>query len=197
MSRRNSYTTADYIPWKEAMSLVRRLYRDGDYRMSLMIGCGCFFGIRAGDLLALRWEQIHDRNELVIHEGKTGKRRVIAINRSFQSHIRKCYRAMAVADDRMLCFRNRYGGQISIQMVNRLLKGIGKRYSLDAKNLSTHSLRKTWARKVYENENAEGRGEMALLKLSELMNHSDPSITRRYIGLRQQELSEVYEGLKF
>ena len=197
MSRRNSYTTADYIPWNEAMSLVRGLYGEGDYRMSLLIGCGCFFGIRAGDLLSLRWEQIHGRSELVIQEGKTGKRRVISINAGFQEHIRECHRAMAVADDGSLCFRNRYGGQISIQMVNRLLKDIGRRYALDARNLSTHSLRKTWARKVYENENAEGRGEMALLKLSELMNHSDPGITRRYIGLRQQELSKVYEGLEF
>ena len=64
-------------------------------------------------------------------------------------------------------------------------------------NFSTHSLRKCWARQVYENENAMGRGEMALLKLSELMNHSDPSITRRYIGLRQQELEELYENLHF
>ena len=39
--------------------------------------------------------------------------------------------------------------------------------------------------------------EMALIKLSELVNHSSPSVTRRYLGLRQEELGEVYESLTF
>jgi hypothetical protein len=58
-------------------------------------------------------------------------------------------------------------------------------------------MRKTWARQIWEVENAAGRGDMALLKLSELMNHAAPNITRRYIGLRQQELGAVYDSLIF
>ena len=100
-------------------------------------------------------------------------------------------------DDGQPCFLNRYGGVISIQRVNRVLKEIRVRYQLKVNNLSTHSLRKTWARKIYENENADGRGELALLKLSEIMNHSTPAITRRYIGLRREELGEVYDNLNF
>jgi hypothetical protein len=38
---------------------------------------------------------------------------------------------------------------------------------------------------------------MALIKLSELFNHSSPQITRRYLGIRQEELMEVYESLNF
>ena len=71
------------------------------------------------------------------------------------------------------------------------------RYQLKVNNLSTHSLRKIWARKIYENENAAGRGKLALLKLSEIMNHSTPAITHRYIGLRREELGEVYDCLTF
>lgn len=71
------------------------------------------------------------------------------------------------------------------------------RYQLKVNNLSTHSLRKTLARKIYENENAAGRGELALLKLSEIMNHSTPAISRRYIELRREELGEVYDCLTF
>lgn len=197
MSAKNSYTTADYLPWDTAMSLIRKLYKDGDYRMSLLIGCGCFFGLRISDLRCLRWNQILERDEFTVYEYKTGKRRVVRINKGFQEHIRKCYDAMEVRDDESACFQNRYGGLMSVQMLNRLLKGIKKKYELDVPNFSMHSLRKCWARQVYENENAMGRGEMALLKLSELMNHSDPDITRRYIGLRQQELEEVYDCLKF
>lgn len=197
MSQQNSYTTADYLPWDTAMSLIRKLYDDGKYRTSLLVGCGCFFGLRISDLLQLTWSQLLGKPEVVIWEQKTGKRRPIKINAKFREHIRCCHDAMGIRDEERSCFLNRYGGMLSVQMVNRQLKALKAEYNLPVSNFSTHSLRKTWARAIFENENAQGRGEMALLKLSELMNHADPSVTRRYIGLRQQELEEVYEKLKF
>lgn len=39
--------------------------------------------------------------------------------------------------------------------------------------------------------------EIALVKLSEIFSHSSIAITRRYLGLRQQELGEVYMSLDF
>lgn len=197
MSQKHAYTTADYLPWDSATSLIRKLYRNGDYRMSLFIGCGAFFGLRVSDLLSLTWNQILTGEEFAIYEQKTGKRRVIRINSGFQAHVQDCFNALGVKDAEECCFLNRYGGLISLQMINRHLKAIKVRYQLRINNFSTHSLRKTWARRVYENENVQGRGDMALLKLSELMNHSSPAITRRYIGLRQQELGEVYDNLTF
>ena len=179
------------------MNLIRKLFNDGKYRLSLLVGCGCFFGLRISDLLTLTWSQIKNQDEFLIVEHKTGKRRIIRVNMGFKRHITDCYTALGVVDDNSCCFLNRFGGIMSIQMVNRDLKAMKYKYHLKINNISTHTLRKTWARKIYENENSEGRGDMALLKLSELMNHSAPNITRRYIGLRQQELGEVYDSLQF
>ena len=192
-----SSTTADYLPWSKAVMLVKSLYNDGEYRMSLLVGCGCFFGLRISDLLTLTWEDILRTSDLALRERKTGKRRVILINKSFQGHIRKCYRALGVKEESQHCFLNRYGQVISRQMINRKLKWYKVKYRLPIGNFSTHTFRKTWARKIFENELKEGRGEMALLKLSELMNHSSPAVTRIYIGLRQEELAKMYEGLNF
>ena len=44
-----------------------------------------------------------------------------------------------------------------------------------------------------KNEN----GEMALIMLSELFNHSNISITKRYLGLRREELLRCYDLLEF
>ena len=197
MSQKHAFTTADYLTWDAATNLVRKLYRNGDYRMSLLVGCGIFFGLRVSDLLSLTWNEILGGDEFVLYEKKTNKRRVIRINRGFKEHIIDCYKALNVKDICKPCFLNRYGEVISLQMINRNFKAIKVKYQVKINNFSTHSLRKTWARKIYENENNEGRGDMALLKLSEIMNHSCPSITRRYIGLRQQELGEVYDSLQF
>lgn len=165
--------------------------------MSLFIGCGIFFGLRVSDLLSLTWNQILTGEEFIIYEKKTDKRRVIRINAGFRGHIKDCYDALHIKNDSQPCFLNRYGSIISIQMINRHFKEIKVRYGLRINNFSTHSLRKTWARKIWENENALGRGEQSLVVLSEMMNHSSIAITRRYLGLRQQEIGQIYESLQF
>jgi len=61
MSLKYSSTTADYLQWSEAMNLIRKLARDSNYKMSLLIALGCFTGLRISDILALRWNQILQR----------------------------------------------------------------------------------------------------------------------------------------
>ena len=196
MALKYQYTTADCIEWDEAMNLVRRLYRDGDYRMSLLIGCGCFFGLRFSDLRTLKWEQVlSNEGVFALIEQKTGKRREIKINKGFQQHIRDCWRALGSVDPSQPCFLSKYGTVLTSQMVNRHLKRVKIIYQLKAKNVSTHSLRKTFGRRVVDMAGPDA--EMSLIKLSELFNHSSPSVTRRYLGLRQEELGEVYEKLVF
>ena len=58
MSLKNSYTTSDYLEWDSMLNLIRKLYRDGNTRMSLLLACGAFFGLRISDLLNLTWEQL-------------------------------------------------------------------------------------------------------------------------------------------
>lgn len=76
-----------------------------------------------------------------------------------------------------------------------MLKEIKKKYRLHVGNFSCHSLRKTFGRQVYtmSGENAE----LALVKLMELFNHSSVAITKRYLGLRQEEILEAYDMLSF
>ncbi len=51
MSAKFSTTTADYLEWDEAMNLIRKLYDDEKYTLSLYIACSVFFGLRASDTL--------------------------------------------------------------------------------------------------------------------------------------------------
>ena len=195
MSQKHSYTTADYLPWDTMLNLTHRLYKDGKYRMSLLVTCGCFFGLRISDLLGLTWEQILGES-FTLNEKKTGKHREIKVNAGVQEHIKECYKALGIKDPHEKCFLNHYGDVISIQRINVVLKEIKVKYMLkDIQHFSTHSFRKTFGRKVVEM--AGGNSEMALIKLGEIFNHTSTSITRRYLGLRQQELREVYDTLVF
>ena len=94
------------------------------------------------------------------------------------------------------CFISRKNSVYSIQRINVLLKGIKVKYGLKSvKNFSSHSLRKTFGRHVYEM--ADTNGEMALVMLSELFNHSNIAITKRYLGLRKEEILHCYDLLEF
>lgn len=196
MSLKGSTTRADYIEWNTAVNLVHRLFRDGDYRMSLLIGCGIFFGLRISDLLQLSWDMLLNGDSFTLSERKTGKRRTVRINRNFQKHIRACHKAMRVTDNASKCFINAAGMPLSVQRVNVLLKLIKQKYSLKTvRNISSHSLRKTFGRKVFES--AGENANMALVRLSELFNHSNVAITKIYLGIRQEELLETYDLLDF
>ena len=98
MSLKHSITTAEYLNWDVAINLVRRLYREEDYRMSLLIGCGCFFGLRISDLLTLKWDMITGVDTFTLVERKTGKRREIKINNGSSEHIADCYRALMISN---------------------------------------------------------------------------------------------------
>ena len=196
MSAKNSYTTADFIEWNTAINLVHRLYKDKDYKMSLLIGCGIFFGLRISDILQLSWDMLLDDSSFELIEKKTQKRREVRINKGFQKHIWDCYNALLITDKSEKCFKSRECRVYSIQRINMLLKDIKKKYGIKSvKNFSTHSLRKTFGRHVYER--ADSNGEMALVMLSELFNHSNIAITKRYLGLRKEEIMQCYELLDF
>jgi len=186
-------TTAECLRWEEAVRLVRRLYDDGDYRTSLLVACGCFLGLRIGDLLELSWRQLLPGGTLVLTERKTRKRRTVRVNGDLSAHAEACRVALGVTDLAQRCFLNRFGGPISRQMVNRHLKEVRDRYGLEIVNFSTHSLRKTFGRRVVEMAGPDS--EMALVRLSEIFNHTSPMVTRRYLGLRQEELGQVYDSL--
>ena len=93
------------------------------------------------------------------------------------------------------CFMNNRGQVISTHMINRHLKTIKGKYNVKIEHLSSHSFRNTFGRKVVESTGEQS--EMALIKLSEIFNHASPMITRRYLGLRAEELEEVYNVFEF
>ena len=195
MSLKYSSTTADYLEWNEAMNLIRNLSRSKDYKMSLLVSIGCFWGLRISDILALRWNQIINVDEFTIVERKTGKPRAIRINAQLKKHIAECYQKINPIGINAPILVSQKGTIYTIQRINVVLKEIKAEYKLNIKNFSCHSLRKTFGREVY-NQNADN-AELALVKLMELFNHSSVAITKRYLGLRQEELLNAYELLSF
>ena len=180
MSLKGSYTTSDYIPFEKAESKANDLMRSNDV-LGLYIMVAINTGLRVGDILKLRFEDFNG-SELVVIEGKTKKRRVIALNDRLKEALNRFNGSGFI-------FVSQKGTVYARQSINRMLK---KHFDSKTINVSSHSLRKSFGRRVYENNK---ESEKALMKLSELFNHSSLAITRKYLGLRQEELNEVYLSL--
>ncbi len=191
----HEYRTSNAMDWDTMLSLVRKLYRDGDYRMSLLIGCGCFFGLRISDILTLTWSMILDGDKFIIYEKKTGKRRVVKVNKGFQKHVKACYDALKITNEDEKCFLSRKKMVYSTQRINILFKEIKQRYNLKIDHFSTHTMRKTFGRKVFESAGTDA--PLALMRLQTLFNHASPTITKKYLGITDSELESSYDLLDF
>ncbi|MFZ4399829.1 MAG: tyrosine-type recombinase/integrase [Bacteroidales bacterium] len=192
MSKLNSITTTNGLDWNKMLGLISRLKKDKRNFEYLLIASGSYFGLRAKDLLNLKWKDILNTDNLNITESKTGKARIITINPNLKEVFDYCKQQLIKSgnfDENNYLFPNKSGKKISIQYINRVLHLIFEKYNFSVQNGSTHTLRKTFGKRVWE---VDGKSERSLIYLSQIFNHSSIQITKRYIGITQQDITNIY-----
>jgi len=188
MALKGQKTTSDFLEWEKMQSLVLKLERDNDYKFALLIATGSYIGLRISDLLQLRWNQVLNEDYFTIVEKKTKKTRKVTINPELQEILNRLFIQLE-AKEKDLMLVNRFGDKsFSTQYVNSKLKEICAKYKIKGQ-YSSHFMRKTLGRRVWE---VNKYSDQALLLLSQLFNHSNVSTTKIYLGIREQEISNLY-----
>ncbi|HLP73057.1 MAG TPA: tyrosine-type recombinase/integrase [Bacteroidales bacterium] len=195
MSLPGQRTTTTAMNWDDFRSLISRLERDEEYKFCLLIACGVFTGLRIGDLLRLRFIQFENTEILSIQEQKTKKLRRIKINSDLRELLMRVKEKIGVTDSSQYIFLNRYGTKpIDRSYVNVRLKEIMRKYDITVEsNVSSHMFRKTLGNRVLRLNNYSNESVVLLM---EMYSHSSPAITRRYLGLRERDILDVYDSLK-
>ena len=196
MSLKGSTTTTTYLDWNDFISLITRLEKDENYKFCLLISIGVFTGLRISDLLTLKYSDLLNSETFYIKEKKTQKQRSIKVNKDLKEIVSRIVQKSKVNDLEQLIFINKYGTKsIDKSYVNVKLKEIIKMYRIRLEgNVSTHTFRKTLGRRVMEVNNYSNE---SLILLMDLFGHSSMSITKRYLGIREQEIHNVYDSLSF
>jgi len=195
MALKGQKTKSDYVEWNKIQDLILKLERDGQNKMSLLICVGVFTGLRISDILKLEWSYIYGHDFLELTEKKTGKYRKIKINPSLKESVNRNYEILNPKKKDGLIFLNRFGKKpISVQYINRNLKKIVKDYKVvkDPSTIKSHSWRKSFGRRIFENND---NSEKSLILLGEMFNHSNISTTKIYLGIRDKEIQDVYDNL--
>jgi integrase len=183
MSLKGSITTANYIDFDKALNLgIKMIKERKDKNFGFYIIVAINSGLRIGDILELKRSDFVN-GQKTFREQKTNKAKTLIFNESILKHfdLLDCKTAEV--------FTSNKGSVFSRQQINRKIK---QYFKAKGKNFSSHSLRKSFGRRVYENNN---QSEHALIKLSEAFNHSSIKITRAYLDITQEELNDIYINL--
>lgn len=179
------------------IELMKKILRDGPFgeRNHLLFVMGINSGLRISDLLKLRVNDVLNekgkvRQHISLYEQKTGKHKKFPLGKTASAAIKEYLKAAAPQDaapDRPL-FPSRKGtGAISRVQAWEILSGAAKEAGV-TDQIGTHTLRKTFG---YHARKAGNPIEM----LQTIFNHSSPAVTKRYIGITQDEIDDVYINL--
>lgn len=164
-------------------------------RNDMMFIVGINVGLRAGDLLSLRWDMvIGEDGEVVdgvtVREEKTNKYRTFYFNASCKNVLGSYYKEKR-PDLHSYIFKSQKGDFLSVRSACKILKtaakGCGIKY-----NVGTHSLRKTFG---YHQLKAHQSDALFLCQLQKMFGHSSPEITLRYCGLEGEQLQQYYNDI--
>ena len=188
--------TSDYIEYDKALLKGRELlWNDKQMITGFFVIFSINTGLRVSDTLRLKHSDLANLKPgdlLTIQEHKTKKTRKIQINDKINeaySYLSGKLQDRGEYQENDYVFKSQKNTVFATISLNRILKQIFAGY---APNISTHSLRKSFGRRVYDTHR---QSEHSLTMLSDLFNHSNLSITRRYLGLRQEEFNNIYMNL--
>jgi integrase len=162
----------------------------GEIRNHVIIVMGGHTALRISDLLRLKWDDIYDferqrvRTSVTIIKKKTGKAKIVALN----NRIRAALNLYVHAAKRgaFLILNTRTHKAISRIQAYRIIRTAAE--ALDMGRVSGHSLRKTFGYLAW-------KSDVSPAVIMEIYNHSNFAVTRRYLGVTQDDKNEVYRKM--
>lgn len=169
-------------------------------RNKMLFLIGINLGIRASDLCGLKYDFFINNNGTFKEyyslqpkkTKKTGKYVKLFFNEAVKKAITDYLKDYPVENINEYLFKSRKGDKhITEISLGRIIKDTAEEVGIE-RNINSHSLRKTFGYHVWHN--AEDK-EKALVMLMAIFSHSSVAMTKRYIGILDEEMSDVFNSL--
>ena len=175
---------------QKILAIKRFLKEQSNPRNYLLFTMGINFALRINDLLSLKAKDVLDKKgEIVeylhLREQKTKKEKKIKINKAVKEALEYYFKRASVTDpDNYLFTSYRSNQKLDRIRVWQMIKNWCKEVGIDSKRIGTHTLRKTWG---YQ---ARKKG-ITIEQISEKLGHRSSIVTKRYIGINQDEINRI------
>lgn len=176
---------------KKQIENMKRYLKEHNLRDWLLFILGINSGLRISDLLKLTVEDVKGKERITIREEKTGKAKDFPLSDNCKKAINEYLKVSQLTEGVLFQSRKRAGSkdtraisrQQAYEAINSAARAVG---IIEA--IGTHTLRKTFGYWAY-------KAGHDITRIQQLLNHSAPSVTLRYIGITKDELDEVYINL--
>lgn len=167
-------------------------YQRGEFRNYALIVIGLNTSLRISDILTLRWRDVYNfctntyRQHITVLEKKTQKQNIVAINAAIIEvlELLRKYETETGPENYLFVSRKGENKPITRNYAFTLIKNASNSLGFED-NISCHSLRKTFGYQAWK------QGVQPALLMS-IYNHSSYEITKRYLGITQDERDEVF-----
>ena len=180
---------------KKILAIKNNLKEEKEYRNYLLFTMGVNSALRSNDLRNLKVSDVLDnkgdiKKYLYTRVKKTKREIKITINKAMREAINYYLsKAKVFNPDQFLFKSKRSDKAIDNVALFYLMKKWTKAVGLVNERYSAHSLRKTWGyqARVYHGATIE--------MISEKLGHRSTKVTRRYIGISQEEVNKMEEEI--
>ena len=166
----------DIITENQYYTLVKNLFNEKDFKYALMISFLGEFGVLVSELKLITPKMLTKAYIKLDPQRKRGEKvRILNLDDKFKRILSDCKPFIEQIPEQEPIFNS------SPQYIDKKLKEFQKKYNIVLKgNLSVHSFRKFYAKKLYEHcgENIE-----AIKMVSKELNHANIKATIHYIGI--------------
>lgn len=183
--------TVDPIKSKREIQAVKNYLSGKNLRDYTIFVVGINSALRVSDIVKLKWQDVFYeigelKKEIRLIEKKTSKQKVFPINQSMKKALLEYFEYADKPSDDKYIFKSRQGGNspLSVKMAWRIFKDVQDNVKLST-HIGTHSMRKTFCFMAWK----QGVPIETLMKI---LNHGSQSVTKRYIGITQEEINDVY-----
>ena len=154
------------------------------HKYAVIFKFGCYSGLRISDILGLKVKDVRNKDRIGLREVKTGKTKFFPLQKQLQDMFNDWVKNLK--DDDWV-FEGRKNKKLDRSQVYRRINEAVLALDIDA-NVGTHTLRKTFGYHAYKQCK-----DIAVLQ--QIFNHTTPDVTKRYIGITQDEMDQVYLSL--
>lgn len=175
---------------KKILAIKRNLKESGNARNYLLFVMGVNTALRISDLLAIKIGDVIDKegnikDYLFIKEQKTGRNAKIYLNEMVKQALEDYFESIKGLDPERYLFKSeRSSKPLERVRVWVMIQEWVKEAGLEGERYGTHSLRKTWG---YQ---ARKQGA-SIEQISEKLGHRSVTVTKRYIGINQEEINNL------